>query len=52
MQNDTQDDKQALKQLNIRIGIEESKGDEESRGWLDAVIAPKIAFQRADGELR
>lgn len=49
MQNDKQDDKQALEQLNIRIGIEESKGDDESRGWLDGVIAPKLAFQRADG---
>jgi len=49
MQNDKQDDKQALEQLNIRIGIEETKGDHESRGWLDGVIAPKLAFQRADG---
>lgn len=49
MQNNKQDDKQALEQLNIRIGIEESKGDDESCGWFDGVIAPKLAFQRANG---
>jgi Domain of unknown function (DUF4440) len=48
MQNDKQADKQALEQLNTRIGVEEDKGDDESRSWLDDVIAPKLAFQRAD----
>ncbi len=43
-----QDDIQALEQLNIQIGIEESKGDEASREWLKSIIAPKLAFQRAD----
>lgn len=43
-----QDDKQRLEQLNIRIGIEESKGDEQSRSWLASVIAPQLAFSRAD----
>jgi hypothetical protein len=44
-----QDDKQTLEQLNIRIGAEESKGDDESRRWFEGVIAPKLAFRRADG---
>lgn len=42
------DDIQALEQLNIRIGEEESKGDDASRHWLASVIAPKLAFRRAD----
>jgi hypothetical protein len=46
MQNDRQDDKQALEQLNIEIGNKESEGNSV---WLDGVIAPKLAFQRADG---
>jgi hypothetical protein len=49
MQNDKQDDKQALEQLNIRIGVEESKGDDESRAWLDSIMAPQLALRRADG---
>lgn len=44
-----QDDIQALEKLNIRIGIEESKGDDQSRDWLASVIAPKLTFCRADG---
>jgi hypothetical protein len=44
-----ENDKQALEQLNIRIGVEESKGDDESRGWFRGVIAPKLAFRRANG---
>jgi hypothetical protein len=43
-----QRDKQTLEQLNIRIGVEESKGDNESRAWLDSIIAPKLTFRRAD----
>jgi len=27
--------------LNIRSASEESKGDNESRAWLDSIIAPK-----------
>ena len=38
-----------LEELNIQIGVEESKGDDESRRWLGGVIAPKLAFRRADG---
>ena len=49
MQIMTQDDKHALEELNIQIGVEESKGDDESRRWLGGVIAPKLAFRRADG---
>lgn len=40
-----QKDVEALKQLNIQIGEAESRGD---RDWLEGVIAPKLAFQRAD----
>ncbi len=43
-----QDDIRTLEQLNIRIGVEESKGDDQSRSWLAGVIAPKLAFGRAD----
>ena len=38
-----------LEELNIQIGVEESKGDDESRRWLGGVIGPKPAFRRADG---
>jgi hypothetical protein len=38
-------DAEVLKQLNIQIGEAESRGD---RDWLDDVLAPKLAFQRAD----
>lgn len=41
MQNDTE----TLTQLNIQIGEAESRGD---RDWLDGVIAPELAFRRAD----
>jgi hypothetical protein len=43
-----QDDIRTLEELNIRIGVEESKGDDQSRSWLAGVIAPKLAFSRAD----
>src|SRR5258705_1328060 len=49
MPNDKQDDKQMLDKLNIEIGDAESKGDDKARGWLASVIAPKLAFRRADG---
>lgn len=45
-----QNDIQVLEQMNIRIGIEESKGDDDSFRFLDSVIAPKFAFSRADGK--
>jgi len=41
-----QKDIEVLAQLNVQIGEAESKGD---RNWLDGVIAPKLAFRRADG---
>ena len=43
-----QTDKENLEQLNIQIGDEESKGDENSRNWLDSILAPQIAFRRAN----
>ena len=47
MQNDerVQDDEQALKELNVKIGDAENRGD---HGWLADVLAPRLAFQRAD----
>lgn len=51
MQNDKQIVEQLnihlkeLEELNIRIGLAETKGD---RNWLDKVVAPRLAFQRAD----
>jgi hypothetical protein len=50
MENDNPSDIQILEQLNIRIGEEESKGDQESKNWLDSILAPKLAFRRADGK--
>ena len=40
-----QNDAETLKQLNIQSGEAESRGD---RDWLEGVIAPRLAFQRAD----
>ena len=40
-----------LADINVRIGLEESKGDEGSKKWLDDVIAPMLAFRRASGKL-
>lgn len=46
MPNDSQRyDQQALRELNLRIGDAESQGDRE---WLASILAPKLAFQRAD----
>lgn len=38
-------DREALARLNIQIGEAETRGD---RQWLSDVIAPKLAFRRAD----
>ena len=42
------DDFKTLEECNIRIGIEESKGDDESRSWLDSILAPQLNFRRAE----
>ncbi len=39
------DDQQALRELNLQIGDAEDRGDRE---WLATVLAPSLAFQRAD----
>src|SRR5262245_891380 len=39
------DDIESLTDLNIKIGDAENKGDVN---WLASVLAPKLAFQRAD----
>lgn len=41
----SQMDKQTLEELNIEIGNKETDGDVE---WLGTVIAPVLAFQRAN----
>ncbi len=50
MQNDKPSDFKDLEDLNIRIGVAESKRDQESYDWLAGVIAPQFAFQRANPE--
>jgi hypothetical protein len=40
-----QDDIRALTELNIKIGDAENRGD---RKWLATILAPRLAFQRAD----
>src|SRR5512143_1914768 len=39
------DDRQALHDLNLAIGAAENRGD---GAWLDRILAPSLAFQRAD----
>jgi hypothetical protein len=39
------DDIQALTKLNTEIGEAENRGD---RKWLATILAPRLAFQRAD----
>jgi hypothetical protein len=39
------EDKQELSELNIRISDAENSGDRE---WLATILAPRLAFQRAD----
>jgi hypothetical protein len=39
------DDKQALIELNMKICDAENSGDRE---WLATILAPRLAFQRAD----
>ena len=38
-------DREALRELNVRIGLAENAGN---RLWLEGVLAPRLAFQRAD----
>jgi hypothetical protein len=45
MESDT-DDVELLTSLNVRIGEAESLGE---RAWLARVLAPALAFARADG---
>ena len=50
MPNDQEEDKRVLEQLNLRIGVEESTRNQTSYDWFADIIAPKLAFQRADPE--
>ncbi len=45
MQKGTPEDIDELRQLNIKIVEAENEGD---RKWLGSVIAPELAFRRAD----
>lgn len=50
MKNNKSIDYKDLQDLNIRIGAAESTRDQESYDWLADVIAPQLAFQRANPE--
>ena len=39
------DDEQELRELNVKIGDAENSGDVK---WLSTILAPRLAFQRAD----
>lgn len=41
------DDDQVLHELNVKIGDAENRGD---RDWLAGILAPRLAFQRADDQ--
>lgn len=41
------DDKQVLREINVEIGAAEDRGDRE---WLASILAPRLAFQRANQE--
>ena len=41
-----QSDEAGLRECNIQIGVAETNGD---RDWLDTILAPQLAFRRADG---
>jgi Domain of unknown function (DUF4440) len=47
MQKSKQDDVDKLRQLNVVIGKAETEGNAE---WLAKVIAPELAFRRANKE--
>jgi hypothetical protein len=42
------DDRAVLEQLNVEIGNAEDRGDSV---WLDSVLAPELAFRRANGQI-
>lgn len=42
------DDRAVLEQLNVEIGNAEDRGDSV---WLDSVLAPQLAFRRANGQI-
>jgi hypothetical protein len=43
--NQLEHDKNELRELNLQIATAESNGDRE---WLASILAPHLAFQRAD----
>ncbi len=40
-------DEQILRELNIEVAAAEDRGD---RTWLSKILAPRLAFQRADAQ--
>lgn len=43
-----ENDIDVLTKLNIQIGQTETVGDAASQAWFEGVLAPKLAFRRAD----
>ena len=46
-----QDDRKLLEELNHRIGEMEDQGDRDAWHWLDSILAPQLAFRRANGSV-
>ena len=46
-----QDDRMTLEEINITIGKMEHQGDRDAWYWLDSILAPQLAFRRANGSL-
>ena len=42
------EDRAVIEQLNVEIGDAEDRGDSV---WLDGVLAPQLAFRRANGQI-
>jgi hypothetical protein len=45
-----QDDRKTLEDLNVKIGEMEHQGDRDALYWLNSILAPQLAFRRADAE--
>jgi hypothetical protein len=43
------DDRKTLEDLNVKIGEMEDQGDRDAWYWLDGILAPQLAFRRANG---
>ena len=43
-----ENDIEVLTKLNVQIGATESAGDAAAHTWFEGLLAPKLAFRRAD----